>query len=125
MPFLNRTDLRKRLRLLENPKSLKPILVVTGPRQSGKTYSEMLISHFCGGRDALLHCQVPLRAGMEEITGAKEIASDLVAQVGRPVSSIPPANTNEDRWTRDLATWVLSEAMATPENWWFVLDGFN
>jgi len=125
MPFLNRTELRKRLRVLGNPRSLKPILVVTGPHQSGKTYSEMLISHFCGGEDSLLYCHVPLQAGLEEITGAKEVASDLVAQLGRPVSSMPPPNTNEDRWTRDLAIWVLSEAVATPQSWWLVLDGFN
>lgn len=125
MPFLNRRELRKRLRVLREPNTLKPILVVSGPRQSGKTYSTMLIGHFCGGQDSLLHCHVPLQAGMEEITGPKEIARDLVAQLGRSVISMPPDNTNEDRWTRDLAIWVLSEAVATPQNWWFVLDGFS
>ena len=124
-PFLNRAKLRQRLRVLGQPDASKPILVVSGPTRSGKTYSAELIDNFCRSRPGLILCQVRLPPGQEEIIGARETASDLVAQLGPRKSEMPPAHTNEDRWTGELATWVLSEATSRAGDWWFLLDGFN
>lgn len=124
-PFFNRGKLRQRLRVLSQPNAAKPILVVSGPTKSGKTYSAELIDNFCRSRPGLILCQVRLPDGQEEIIGARDIASDLVAQLGPRKNEMPPVHTNEDRWTGELATWVLSEAMGRPGDWWFLLDGFN
>lgn len=124
-PFLSRAELRQTLKVLRQPGSAKPILVVTGPRWSGKTYSTELIDDFCRSRNSLILCQVTLSPRQEKIIGAREIASDLVAQLGPRRNEMPPVNTNEDRWAQELATWVLTEAVGQPGDWWFVLDGFN
>jgi len=125
VPFVNRSILRDRLSVLRSDNTMKRILVVNGPRFSGKSYSRELIDHLCGAAGKLLHCLVALQPGQETSTGAAEIARDLVAQIGRPPGGLPPATTNEDRWARDVATWVLSEAVSTTFDWWIVLDGFD
>lgn len=126
IPFLNRTKLRNRLRSIGHEQSLQPVLVVTGPEKSGKSYSTRLIDHYCGERVNVVLCEVSLQPGQEESTGPEDVARDLVSQMGGSVGGIPPRNTVEDRWTYDLATWVLHEAVSKEEfSWWMVLDGFN
>lgn len=123
MPFVNRSILRKRLRVLRNPLGTKRILVVNGPRCSGKSYTREMIDHLSDG--SLRHCHVKLQSEQVASTGAREVARDLVSLMGQPLDRYPTDNTNEDRWTQELANWVLLEAVNTPRNWWLVLDGFN
>lgn len=125
VPFVNRSILRDRLRVLSSVNSMKKILVVTGPHASGKSFTRELITHLCGSVGKLVHCAFPLQPGQEAITGASEIARDLVQQMGRPTMGLPAVNSNEDAWVREVAGWVLSEALSTPFDWWLVLDGFN
>lgn len=125
MPFLNRADLRQRLRVLSDPKTLKPILVVNGPRKGGKSYSLILIDHFCGNHDGILHGVSVLQPGQEKITGPIEVAKDL-ALISTPPYPMPPEDhTNPDRWLRELAIWVLSTAVNEEKDGWLVLDGFT
>lgn len=125
IPFLNRAELRNRLRSIGHAQSPQPVLVVTGPGKSGKSYSTRLIDHYCVGHDRIVYCEVSLHPGQAESTGPADVARDLVSQMGGTVAQMPPVNTSEDRWTYDLATWVLYEAVLKDRSWWLVLDGFN
>lgn len=122
-PFLDRQALRNRLRLLTSQDAPKPILIVTGEKRSGKSYTAEYVDDFCLRRPQIQVSRQKVFSGGSPT--AAELALDIVATLGRPADNFPVQNTNADRWPLELANWALVEANLTSENWWFVFDGFD
>ena len=125
-PFVNRHDLRNQLRRLATPaSSMKPILVVVGDPQSGKSYTTQYIDHFSYNQPPITTYRIAFTEETALEMGPAEVASDLVAMMGRSVADIPKAQTNQKLHVRNLATWVLNEAVQVATNHWIMLDNFN
>jgi hypothetical protein len=122
-PFVNRTVLRNKLKVLAGATAPRPILIVTGSRGAGKTYTVQYLDHFRSADPShhdIAICRVDFIAGTE----LKDLAKDMVATMGRPTTGLPVESTVKDRYPLDVANWVLTEAAATTYRWWFVLDRF-
>lgn len=125
-PFVNRTRLRNHLRRLATPAaSAKPILVVNGTAQSGKSYSSRYIEHFSYTQPPITTYRIEFRPDLGLEMGPEQVARDLVSMMGRPVNEMPRPDTNLKLYVRQLALWVLNEAAQSPSNHWFILDNFR
>ena len=123
---VNRSDLRSHLRRLATPAgNTKPILVVVGDKQSGKSYSIHYIDHFSYNQPPITTYRLELKEDTALETGPAEMARDLVAMMGRSVAGIPPAQTNQKLYVRNLAKWVLNEAVQVATQHWIMLDNFT
>lgn len=126
-PFVNRKVLRARLRRLATPAArTRPILVVTGAAQSGKSYSTEYIDHFSLHQPvAITTYRVALRPGTELETGPEDVAIELVSSMGRSLDRKPKPTTNQKLLAQQLASWVLNEAAQQSTQSWLVLDSFQ
>jgi hypothetical protein len=123
VPFVDRTLLRTKLQVLAGANAPKPILIVSGPTGSGKTYSAQYIDHFRASNPNLQDlyiCPISFLRG----TDLRALARDMVSLMGRSPGTLPEETTNKDRYPLEVANWVLTEAHQTTYRWWFVLDGF-
>jgi hypothetical protein len=125
LPFLDRRPARTYLRAFLQQRPQQPIIVVNGTPKSGKSYTVEFIDHLTRSLEKVQHCRVELASQQGASTGARELASDIVTNVGGDPQKVPPRDTNVERWTQELANWVIAEAMKSEFRWWFVLDGFN
>lgn len=125
LPFIERSSTRAALKLLLDPIPTRPVVVVNGPRNAGKTYTGDFVDHVLFFHPDVRHCRIELDEHQGPSTGPQELASDMVTQMGGRPSTAPPQNTNLVRWAQELANWVISVANESAVNWWFVLDGFN
>ncbi|WP_217602377.1 hypothetical protein [Chitinophaga sp. GbtcB8] len=124
-PFVNRRLLRSHLQRLSTAgANLQPILVVNGDTQCGKSYSTNYIEHFSNVKSILTY-RLSLDPELGLSMGPREVAMDLVYQMGRPLTSMPAPETNLNLYARQLAGWVLNEASQTSSQHWFVLDNFR
>lgn len=123
-PFIARPFLRQKLKLLTQPQAPKPILVITGEKKTGKSYSGAYVSDFCRRRPDVAVSLQEIFSGVGWPT-AEQIARDIVSSMGRLPTNMPPMTTNADRWPLELANWVLVEGAQTQSKWWFVFDGFD
>jgi hypothetical protein len=126
-PFINRTNLRKRLATLASDAAkARPILVIDGATRSGKSYSTRYIDHFANTKTGITpYLYPPFDSEQANATGPEEMATDLVRMMGRPLKDRPPLNTNKDRYGLELAQWVCNEATQQGGQHWFVLDNFR
>lgn len=126
-PFLNRQKLRTQLNRLESVAgNAQPILVVNGGEKTGKSYSLNYIEYFCDTRQSIVPCPIIIDPGTEFDTGPVDVASNLVNMMGFLPLDIPQPNTNQKKYTADLAMWVLTKAATLPDKQhWFILDNFN
>ena len=125
LPFLDRKPTRAYLRALTKEKPPQPLVVINGSSKSGKSYTGEFIDHVCGHLKDVQHCRIELAQKQGASTGPAELASDIVTYVGGDPQKAPPPNTNLERWTQELANWIIAEAGRSKFRWWFVLDGFN
>jgi hypothetical protein len=125
LPFLGRQPARNYLRALMQGSPQQPIVVINGRSDSGKTYTTELIRHARRYHAGLLVCHVEVLENEGASAGPRELASDIITQLGGNVNDLPERNiTNLERWTKDLANWIVN----TEEKWprtWIALDGFN
>ena len=127
-PFVNRVALRRHLRRLSQASAAtKPILVVNGAAQSGKSYSTQYIEHFSlVDTPPSTTYRMELKQGTELETGPEEVATELVSMMGRTLERKPQPNTNQKLYAQQLARWVLNEAVQTPTlKHWILLDNFQ
>jgi hypothetical protein len=124
--FVNRRNLRSALVLLAAPTAnVQPILIVNGGPKMGKSYSTNYIDHFSNTRNAIVPYRIVFDPELGMEIGPQELAKDLVYSMGRPVDSMPGAETNMKLYARQLAVWVLNQAVQIPAQHWFVLDNFQ
>jgi hypothetical protein len=125
MPFLDRQQTRAALRALVQPFPTQPVVVVTGDKKTGKSYTSEFIAHLAGKVEGMLHCKVEISPTEGASVGAKEIARELVVCLGGNLRDEPPATTNMVAYVRDLVNWVIAEASKDAIRWWIVIDGFT
>jgi hypothetical protein len=128
-PFLDRTILRDALQQKVLPAS-KNVLVVNGPKQSGKSYTRAYIEYVCrlpceqlpGDRDPpFRHVALDLDPDDAPTYGAEALAAELVSKMECPSSPPPPSGDTRER---ELERWVFDQAAGTQLRWWWVFDGF-
>jgi hypothetical protein len=125
LPFLERQATRTALRLFLHAIPTQPVVVVNGPQWTGKTYTGEFIDHVLSDRPGVRHCRIEIEKGQGGSIGPRELAKDMVTQMGSDPNAVPAENSNLDRWMQELANWVISVANASNRDWWFMLDGFN
>ncbi|MXN92875.1 hypothetical protein GR160_16735 [Flavobacterium sp. Sd200] len=124
--FVNRLNLRRALLSLATPAAnVQPILIVTGGSKLGKSYSTNYIDHFSNVKASIITYRIVFDPELGLQTGPQELAKDMVYSLGKAVTSMPPAETNMKLYVRQLAVWVLNEAVQIPGQHWFVLDNFQ
>lgn len=125
-PFMNRTRLRANLQQLDTMAGLQqPILVINGNAKSGKSYSSRYVEHFARlCTPGLFIHRFEFKPHLALSLGPEQLAQDLVSSLGRPQTNKPTPDTNLKLYVRQLAAWILSEAVQTHDRHWFVLDGF-
>jgi hypothetical protein len=125
LPFLGRQTARSYLRALMEASPRQPIVVINGRSHSGKTYTTELIRHARCYHSGVLLCHVEIGEKEGASAGPRELASDIITQLGGNMNDLPERNsTNLERWAKDLSNWIIN----TAEKWqrsWIVLDGFN
>jgi hypothetical protein len=125
-PFVNREGLRLKLRALESPTAqARPILVLNGPSQIGKTYSANYIDHYSLVQATITPHRFVFDADLGLELKPELVALDLVQSLGKPDATPPPAHTNIKLYAQQLANWVLSEASDPTQQNWFILDNFR
>jgi hypothetical protein len=133
LPFLDRDVTRRAIegfdRPLVNPAQAARVLVVNGPPGSGKSFTSAF-ARFVVGAFA------PDVAGVTELDHLAwssehgELTPDALArELAQPMnpSSDPPklGNRRPERWTIDLAKWLVDVANGTSKVWYVVLDNFH
>jgi len=125
LPFLGRPAVRAHLRALLQSLPTQPIVVINGGPKTGKTFTTELIGHVRRYRE-VLPCHVELQEkGEGAAVGPRELASDIITQLGADPDDIPQQSTNAIAWARDLANWIVWTAERSGEKCWIALDGFN
>lgn len=125
-PFLARHKTRSNLRALLALKPVKPVVVINGSQGTGKTHTAAFIQHVLRNLGAVQHCIISFDQELGPAIGPKELASDIVTQLGGDARAIAPPCTNGFRWAQELANCVISEgSIQKHQAWWIVLDGFR
>ena len=133
VPFLARRDTRANLRALLQAKPIKPVVVVNGATGMGKTHTTAFIEHVLRENCAIQHCIVSLTEGQGRSIGPRELASDIMVQLGGNPRTLPPECTNGARWVKELVNEVIYAGVGESPvaanhckpTWWIVLDGFK
>lgn len=116
--FLDRRDLRDHLRDLAN--DVERVLVVTGPRWSGKTYTRHLIQHLADLRGFTPH-YVDCREWTGPPAGPREVMTLLALSLGWE----PPdtdTTAQEETVGRFLVAWFNGRMRQEPRTHWVMFD---
>lgn len=127
-PFLNRESLRTRAVLLAADRPARPILLVSGGEQSGKSYSYDFIDHLFVTNKVDFK---PLRVRFEKddgmLFGPEQLAREILMGMGVEVDELSPTffatDTNQVRWLQNLAGRVLTKKPAG-NRYLIILDNF-
>jgi hypothetical protein len=123
LPFFSRTQLRPIVKALLGNNS-QPILRITGPEASGKTYTRELIDHVCTSTRTDVHVALAeVAKGAGPSYPVEELADTLVTPTIRDVATRPLRTTSN--YPASLSRWILNAAVQSPGRWIYVLDGFN
>lgn len=129
LPFANREPLRGILRQMIDPRAFRQVLQISGKTGTGKSWTYYLIEHFCKAEDNHIPCYYQVFEDSGATAGPREVANDLVAQLGGDPLKTPQQTANLDAYVDDLARWVLGVANTIPgkpnARIWFVFDGFS
>lgn len=121
--LVNRAGLRRGVRDLMRADGHR-ILVVSGPRGSGKSYSAAFIRSVQEATGEFRLALAQHRPGSEPYYGGAEIARDLGAPLGVQPGPRPEA-VSDHAYHRSLVAGLVAAARASGERWWWILDGFS
>ncbi len=128
MIFLDRLALRTAVRRLLAPQTPRPILVVSGPRYCGKSWTSFFIEHLCLLLPNLQFCRISVHPE-DDPPSVRDISRDLMVRLGGDADLLPDKLTNEFRWPRELANGVwlqlLNSSRGAATGRVIILDGFN
>ncbi|WP_242122126.1 hypothetical protein [Sphingomonas lacusdianchii] len=129
LPFLDRSETRKVLRTWLDLMPRQQVMVVEGPSQTGKTYTNdfvrHIVRHVMTTSSDIRTVIVAFDRDQARSVGPLELAKDLVWYISGVVAGAPEYDTNTTAFVKQLVTWVLGEANKAGLKWWFVLDGFR
>jgi hypothetical protein len=121
--FIDRKDLRQALKDLRSPDGPR-VLVVTGQRVSGKSYTNELIS-FLGEKTPK---NKTIYMNLDKfVFEAPNLTEMIGLQMGMDTAGIPQQQDEQKaRWIQRLVGWVLARVVNPGDTtYWFVFDGFR
>ena len=128
LPFLDRVDLRQKVKALTIERARRPILVVKGSRQSGKSFTEVYINHLYLTGSPIDYCVIKFPPGSGLTLGPEQVAKQILESAGVDLNRLSPAffqnTTNNARWPYDLALSTLNASTGIGNQYWILLDGF-
>ncbi len=128
--MVDRECLRASLKLLSTPLG-KRIMVVTGRKGSGKSYSFELISYLWQVRGGFSLIPIDLEAysrnlGTNTIVEPYDVARTLVRKLQYDLGSLePPKDRQWARWVLDFCDDIEARALEDDRFRWVVIDGFG
>lgn len=118
--FMDRHELRDKLRAIHQGAENKVFLQISGTDDSGKTYSARLIEHLaaeCGFRPAAVYL---------DDTGTPEEVIETLGWIVAPDAEPLPRDDDLRKWYGRASMWLVAKAANQPQvTWWFVVDGLN
>ena len=121
--FIDRKDLRAALKELRSPDGSR-VLVVTGDRVSGKSYTSELIN-FLSDRTPN---HKAIFADLDRyLFDSLRLTETIGQQMGMEIATIPKQyDEQKTRWAARLSDWIMA-LVVKPGNitYWFVFDGFR
>lgn len=122
--FIDREDLRAALRDLRDDPRSSHVLVVTGERASGKTYTAELLTFFASM--AQKHKAIYVDLDKFPYT-AKDLAETMGRQMGQLLATIPEHQDEQRaRWVLRLCDWITAHMINSGDvTYWCVFDGFR
>jgi hypothetical protein len=117
--FIDRRELRVKLRRLHDDTEPTVILQITGDRQSGTSHSYLLIEHAAG---IYGFRKVPV------LLSESSTPEEVVGRIADWVASDKPVPERQDdprKWYGQVANWLVRNAWESRRSWWFVLDEIN
>ena len=120
--FIDRTELRIHLRSLVE--DYARVLIVNGPRQSGKSHTWRLVSHLAQQNPTFLPVWVNLSDWAGEPAAPADIMMMITSQVGLANPKVDEF-AHPDNQARLLANAVLSEVRKSSKPWLLVFDGID
>jgi hypothetical protein len=129
--FLCRPKLRTTLKDLGQGTNSR-VLVVTGPRGGGKTYSKDFIGYLLQVEPRFVTSPNVIRYLLldQYVDTLAVLASRLGGAFRLQASQIPPRppedKEQDSRWMPEILVWLQNAIQADPKiTWWLVLDGFQ
>jgi hypothetical protein len=126
-PFVDRINLRTRLRDLQGESQLrKPrILIVRGEAKTGKTHSNQLIKHVAKEFSIeSVHVDLMRISNKTRDLSPVDIGKIIAGQM--KLKDMPlPGNEQLARWPAAFFSWLAGELRDDPRRWWIVIDGFT
>lgn len=121
--FLNRAALRKAIREMVDPEGRR-ILIVNGPRGSGKTYTREFILDVTYNMPS--HRVIYIDMDSSDF-GPAELAQTIAYQIGSDVGQIPVAADEPPlRAIQRLCNYLMAGfGRNTSITWWLIFDGFS
>ncbi len=118
--FIDRHELRTKLRDLHAGAHPKVVLQVTGEPRSGKSYSFRLIEHAAA---AYGFRKVPVL--LDESGTPEEIVETIALEVASSGDTPPGRQDDPRKWYGRASQWLVKKAKESGGTWWFVVDGLN
>jgi hypothetical protein len=121
--FIDRKDLRSALKDLMSPDGPR-VLVVTGQRVSGKSYTNELIA-FLGDRTPK---NKTIYMNLDKyVFEAPNLTEMIGQQMGMDTTRMPQQQDEQKaRWVQRLVGWIVSRVVNPGDTtYWFVFDGFR
>jgi hypothetical protein len=116
VPFLNRSRLRTSLRRMRED-TPKTILLVRGEPRSGKSMTRELVrvvAKAVGDRVIYLD--------ESNATQVDKVAAYLLERLADAPVVLPPRDTTDDAWYRQVALEARKVVSAKPQRWWIIVD---
>ncbi|WAM28267.1 hypothetical protein [Myxococcus sp. NMCA1] len=125
-PFINRSSFREVLKdfVARNPMRER-LLVVNGPPRTGKSYSQLYISHLKAACEGFAPVWFSAVRGQAESYTPDEVARSIVGKVGGDIRQMPVQRGTENRWAQELSTWVINQLSQRYTSFCLLLDGFR
>ncbi len=124
--FIGRASLKDKLRSLASPKGPR-VLLVNGPRGSGKSYTSQFIFDLTANLPGNRTVYIQLGASLSY--SPVDLVSDIALQMGLSTQSMPSdlgAAEIDARFVRRLTNWLAGETIRNRSVvWWIVIDGFD
>lgn len=126
LPFVNRALLRSVMRELSNEGGSR-VLVIDGPKGSGKSYTRHFVSHIAESHPNSRVLWINVEDSVRTRFTPDQFAISIVTQIGRrsSLAYIPIQQAQTARWIQELRDWLVGEISQTTETWWLLCDGLS
>ena len=115
--------MRDGVRVLAEQDGAYRVLMVDGPRYSGRTYTLEYISYLSSRLESFKFYYTDLKEDYTPDYRPGDLLVSIAHRMGADPRSIPPQEAQSARWTRLLYDWLIEQAARSEQSWWIVVDG--